>query len=75
MLGWWIYASGTIKNIVNLISWGLNVDPSLIGTPSEIIHYISTISLNQQIFINLGTFILFSLSIIRIIIFDFEKEY
>ena len=74
MLGWWIYASGTIKSIVNIITWGLNVDPSLIGTPSNVIHYISTISLNQQIFINLGTFILFSLSIIGLL-FLISKKY
>ena len=74
MLGWWTYASGTITTILGIISWGLNVDPSLIGTPSDVIHYISTISLNQQIFINLGTFILFSLSILGLL-FLISKKY
>ncbi|MGZ7136145.1 MAG: hypothetical protein ACXVHY_09725, partial [Methanobacterium sp.] len=63
MLVWWMYASNTFTNVVKLIDWGLRVDPSLRYTPTEIISYISMISLDQQIFINLGVFILFSLSI------------
>ncbi|MGZ7068280.1 MAG: hypothetical protein ACXVHT_08270, partial [Methanobacterium sp.] len=63
MLIWWMYASNTFTNVVQLIEWGLRVDPSLVNTPTEVINYISMISLNQQIFINLGVFILFSLSI------------
>lgn len=73
MLGWWIYASGTFTTIMNIISWGLNIDPSLISTPQTVMSYLSTISLNQQIFINLGTFILFSLSVLGVFFLISER--
>jgi hypothetical protein len=63
MLCWWMYASNTLTSIFKLIDWGLKVDPSLGETPLDVLTYISTINLDQQIFINLGTFIIFSLSI------------
>lgn len=74
MLVWWSYASGTLTKIVDLIQWGLKVDPSLSNTPIVAITYISNISLNQQIFLNLGTFILFSLSILGLF-FLISKKY
>lgn len=63
MLCWWMYASNTLTDIVEMVGWGLKVDPSLSETPLKVLTYISTINLDQQIFINLGTFIIFSLSI------------
>jgi len=74
MLGWWIYASGTIINVVRLIKWGLEVDPSLSATPEVILNYISSISLDQQIIFYFGIFLLFSFAAIGIFFLISKKN-
>lgn len=63
MFAWWTYASGHITALVRLIQWGFSADFFLQGY-GEVIEYIATIPLSEQLFNQLGMFLFFAISFI-----------
>lgn len=65
MYAWWTYASGSIRQLGDLIKWGFDID-IFSSTPKEFQSYAAMIPLNEQLFNNLGMFLFFTLSFIGI---------
>ncbi len=65
MLAWWIYASGHVKTLGQLIRWGFSTD--FFGRiPAEFANYAASVPLGEQLFNNLGMFLFFAFSFIGI---------
>lgn len=65
MFSWWSYASGHMKTLIDLIKWGFN--PNIfanVNVPIEILEYMNTVPILEQLFNQLGMFLFFSLSFI-----------
>lgn len=65
MLAWWNYASKHIFTLAELIKWGFTID-LFVRTPKELRNYISQIPFNEQLLINLGMFLYFTISFIGV---------
>jgi len=63
MFSWWIYATGHIKTLTDIIKVGFSED-IIINVPKEIIGYVATTPFFEQLYNQLGTFLFFSISIL-----------
>lgn len=65
MFAWWMYASGSIGTLANLIKWGFSID-YFTATPDSLQGYATAVPLGEQLFNNLGMFLFFAVSFIGI---------
>lgn len=63
MFSWWIYASGHIKVLADIIKVGFN-EEIFVHAPSKVIGYIATTPIFEQFFNQFGIFLFFSISLI-----------
>ena len=61
MFSWWIYASGHINTLADMIRAGFH-ETFFVNAPNAVIGYISTVPVSEQIFNQLGIFLFFSIS-------------
>lgn len=73
MFSWWIYASGHIKKLSDIILAGFQ-EEIFIHAPEEILRYINNISFSERLFNQLGIFVFFSIAIIGCF-FMISKKY
>jgi len=65
MFAWWIYASGHIETLGQLIRWGFSID--FFGRiPAEYLDYALPIPLGELIFDDLGLYLFFAVSFIGV---------
>ena len=70
MLAWWMYASGIFTNLIQVVIWGFNIDNSNLASTS-----ITHIPLIENIYQNLGLFIISSISIIGFLYAIYTKKF
>lgn len=63
MFSWWIYVTGHINTLGDIISIGFSPD-FFIHAPNEVIAYLTTVPLFELLFNQLGMFLFFSISLI-----------
>lgn len=63
MIGWWLYASGNIEDLVKAFQWGFSLDMA-ISKPELYSININKIPIIENILTNVGMFLFFSLSLI-----------
>lgn len=74
MFAWWSFASGHIYNLANLIKWGFSRDV-FDSTPDEIlVKATEIISLQEELFTNIGMFLFFALSFVGLF-YMISKKY
>ena len=61
MFSWWIYASGHIEKLADIVRVGFQ-ETSFVHAPQEVIIYLATVPVSEQIFNQLGSFLFFSIS-------------
>jgi len=67
MLSWWIYASGSISKVSELIKWGFNIDfftPASNYYDAFFNNYIASIPMEERLFSNIGIYIFLIPSIV-----------
>jgi hypothetical protein len=63
MFSWWIYVTGHIKTLGDIISIGFSPD-FFIHAPNEVLTYLTRVPIFELLFNQLGMFIFFSISLI-----------
>ena len=72
MFAWWAYVSGHVNALGQIINGGFSVDV-FIETPAELISYMASVPLGEQVFNNLGMFLFFTVSFIGIFYMNSSK--
>ena len=63
MFSWWIYVSGHINTLSDLVRMGFS-EEIFVKAPNEIIGYMDTVPILEQLFNQIGMFLFFSISLI-----------